>query len=228
MIIDGKRHVINKRIYCLECSPFKCHNTLKLNGLPRKIRCNSRHDQLDKAAQLYKNGDSLRIVAKKTGVSWSTIAAWVRKGLIPHRNAKEAMKLAISMGRMRGSADWGDESRGKQRRNMLRRIAENPMNHPNRKLANNRKKMSYPERLVYDSLTAAGVDFEHGKQVGIYFPDFIIGKRIFEVDGARWHDSIKDAIRDKNLVALGYTVERIPAREVLKNPNIILDRSRVS
>lgn len=34
--IDGKKRNLNKRKYCLKCSPFGIHNTKKLNGSPRK------------------------------------------------------------------------------------------------------------------------------------------------------------------------------------------------
>ena len=85
---------------------------------------------------------------------------------------------------------------------------ENPEAHPNRRLAGNRSKMSYPERLVFDALTQAGVDFQHNKKLDKFFPDFVIGKQIIEVDGAKWHDSDYDARRDARLVELGYAVER--------------------
>jgi len=35
MLIDGKVRILNKRKYCISCSPFGSHNTKKLNGKPR-------------------------------------------------------------------------------------------------------------------------------------------------------------------------------------------------
>jgi len=41
MLIDGKKRNFNNRKYCLDCSPFNCHNTTVLyNNLKCKI-CNS-------------------------------------------------------------------------------------------------------------------------------------------------------------------------------------------
>lgn len=42
VVIDGKRHVLSSRKYCLECSPFKKHNTVKLHitsVAERLIKC---------------------------------------------------------------------------------------------------------------------------------------------------------------------------------------------
>lgn len=33
-LIEGKKHNLSKRVYCLECSPFKKHNTRKLKFIP--------------------------------------------------------------------------------------------------------------------------------------------------------------------------------------------------
>ena len=39
LIIDGISHVINKRKYCLKCSPFGCHNTSKIHVKKNKRKC---------------------------------------------------------------------------------------------------------------------------------------------------------------------------------------------
>lgn len=85
---------------------------------------------------------------------------------------------------------------------------DNPEAHPNRRLAGNRSKMSYPERLVFDLLTEHGIEFDHNKKLDKYFPDFVIGKQIIEVDGAAWHNAEYDEQRDARLAELGYKVER--------------------
>jgi very-short-patch-repair endonuclease len=228
IIIEGKRHSMNRRKYCLACSPFGLRNTRKLDGSPKAARIDHKpKEMVEKAAELAKQGLSQRMIANELGISPSTVSNWGRRGLIPKRNHGEAMKLMVDKGRAKGAAAWTPEARLKQRNNMLRRIAEDPMNHPNRRLAGNRKQMSYPERLVFDSLTAAGILFQHNLRVGRYYPDFVVGKRIFEIDGARWHNPERDAKRDAVLQEMGYTVERFPAKQILKDPHIILHRLQV-
>lgn len=228
--VDGRRIGLRKRRYCLDCSPLGAHNTRRLDGQANKScsRYRARRDSLIgdvKAA--YLEGESEKSIAKRLKACHATIRKWLLEEGIVLRSHAEAMKVASERGTLKGSKDWTEESRAKQRANMLRRIAEDPMNHPNRKLAGNRSKMSFPERLTFDSLTAAKIDFKHGIRVGIYYPDFIVGTRIFEVDGERWHDPVADAKRDAVLREMGYTVERFPAKAVLKNPDIILHRLQV-
>ena len=95
--------------------------------------------------------------------------------------------------------------------------------HPNRKLANNRSRMSYPEKVAYDHLTSSGIEFQHQFQIDKFFPDFVIGNKIIEIDGAKWHDAEKDKARDKILTDLGYTVYRIDSKEnIISKINTIL------
>lgn len=180
-----------------------------------------------KAIDLRNAGLSLRATAKRLGLSRPTIEVWSRKGLIPKRPHNEAMALASKNGNMKGASVWTEFSRAKQRANMLRRISEDPMNHPNRRLAGNRSRMSFPERVVFDELSAAGIEFQHNPKIDRFYPDFVIGKRIFEIDGSRWHNKEADAKRDSVLVALGFSVERISAKDAVRNPRIILDRLQV-
>ena len=90
---------------------------------------------------------------------------------------------------------------------------DNPEAHPNRRLAGNRSKMSYPEQVAFDYLTRTGVQFEHQKCVLKYFPDFVLGGVIIEIDGSYWHDKEKDALRDQELKDAGYIVHRINSKE---------------
>jgi very-short-patch-repair endonuclease len=95
---------------------------------------------------------------------------------------------------------------------------DHPETHPNRKLAGNRKKMSYPEQVAFDYLTGTGVQFEHNKKIGKYFPDFVIGNLIIEIDGKQWHkDKEKDTQRDLILNSHGYTVIRISTDENIES-----------
>lgn len=90
---------------------------------------------------------------------------------------------------------------------------ENPETHPNRRLAGNRNKMSYPEKVAYDFLKKNQIIFEHNKQVDKFFPDFIIGNLIIEIDGKQWHDPEYDRLRDEILMGYGYSIYRIDSRD---------------
>lgn len=61
IVINGKRHNVSKRVFCLECSPFGKHNTRKDLDAPRKKRGDSadvkrwRHRTMARAIE-YKGG----------------------------------------------------------------------------------------------------------------------------------------------------------------------------
>ena len=103
-----------------------------------------------------------------------------------------------------------EEGRKEQSERKKKLYIEFPEKHPNRRLAGNRLKMSYPERLIFDALVEEGIEFEHNKKIGKYFPDFVIGKNIIEVDGERWHNVENDTKRDKELKQMGFDVHRFP------------------
>lgn len=103
-----------------------------------------------------------------------------------------------------------EKGRQEQSERKKRLYEEFPEKHPNRKLAGNRNKMTYPERIVFDALTERNILFEHNKKIGKYYPDFLIKDVIIEIDGERWHNSEKDTERDKKLNQMGYTVKRFP------------------
>lgn len=90
-----------------------------------------------------------------------------------------------------------------------------PEKHPNRKLANNRNHMSYPERITYDWLIDNNIEFEHQKQIDKYFVDFFIVKFnfIIEIDGEYWHNDIDDKERDDLIKTYNYKIYRIKAKE---------------
>lgn len=94
---------------------------------------------------------------------------------------------------------------------------ENPEAHPNRKLAGNRTKISYPEQIAYDWMVENGIAFEHQKQIGKYFPDFVIDNLIIEIDGEYWHNDEKDKLKDEFFNRNGYTVLRIKAKEHIQS-----------
>lgn len=107
-----------------------------------------------------------------------------------------------------------DEARKEQSKRKKELYKKHPEKHPNRKLAGNRNKMSFPEKLVFDFLTESDIVFEHNKRVGKYYPDFVIGTQIIEVDGERWHDEESDTTRDKELNKMGFEVERFQTKPI--------------
>ena len=112
---------------------------------------------------------------------------------------------------------WTDEKRKAQSEWRIKLHREHPECHPNRRLANNRSKMSYPEKVAFDFLTSLGIVFEHQKKIGRYYPDFVIGDLIIEIDGAQWHDSIRDSKRDEELNNLGFKIFRIDSKQHIEN-----------
>lgn len=112
---------------------------------------------------------------------------------------------------------WTDELRNQQSVRKKKLYEEFPEKHPNRLLANNRKSMSYPERIAYDWFLKECIEFDHNPKIGKYFPDFVIGNTIVEIDGEYWHDAEADAKRDLELKSLGYTILRIKAKDHIED-----------
>lgn len=129
------------------------------------------------------------------------------------RVAKQAAATSIALKGKPSRTVWTDEMRKAKSEWRKKLHEEHPEMHPNRKLAGNRSSMSYPERVAYEYLQSLGVEFEHQKRVIGFYPDFVIGKTIIEIDGERWHNAEKDAIRDKKLNDEGYVVYRIKSKE---------------
>lgn len=112
---------------------------------------------------------------------------------------------------------WTEEMRKRQSDWKIQLHIDHPELHPNRLLAGNRTKMSYPERVAYDFLESANIKFSHNLGIDKFFPDFVIGKIIIEIDGANWHNKEKDRIRDNKLRELGFTVFRIDSKDNIHN-----------
>jgi very-short-patch-repair endonuclease len=126
--------------------------------------------------------------------------------------ARIAKKLVVSMQGIKHPA-WTKEQRDKQSLLKKKYFQENPEKHPNRLLANNRTSYTYPEKIAADWLTAAGITYEKNKRVDIYYPDFVVGKIIIEIDGEYWHNQERDKARDLILSSYGYTIFRIKSKE---------------
>jgi very-short-patch-repair endonuclease len=107
---------------------------------------------------------------------------------------------------------------------------EHPETHPNRRLAKNKDKWTYPERVAAKCLEDLGVGYTYNKKIDKYYPDFLLDNTniIIEIDGEQWHDADKDAIRDKRLNDLGYIVYRIKAKsDIVKEVAIIVNNISV-
>lgn len=115
---------------------------------------------------------------------------------------------------------WTEEKRKLRSEEKKKFYSEHPEKHPNRILANNRKKMSYPEKVAFDWLNSNNIQFEHQKQIGKYFVDFFIQSlnSIIEIDGIRWHNKDKDAQRDKEILEhFGIKTIRISTSEKIED-----------
>lgn len=176
---------------------------------------------VEEASRLYASGFSREMVAKEMKLPESTVNNWMKSGRIVKRSHIDGVKLACQNGRFKGAAVWTATQRQQASKAALERIARDPSSHPNRRCAG--IKMSYPERLVFDVLTNARIVFEHNPRVLRFYPDFVLGKTIIEIDGERWHNPEKDAKRDALLMEAGYRVLRFPAKQILKNPRLVLD-----
>lgn len=171
----------------------------------------------------YDDGMNTNELMKKYNVAWGTIRKAKLGGKLKFRNKSERMKLMMEKNYNHPFIinPKSKKNRKLARDRMKKRIEDNPDNHPNRKVCNNRKRMTYPERLVYDYLTEKKIPFKHNEYIKPYWPDFLIGNLIIEVDGEYWHDAKKDEIRDKKLNSMGYVVHRFKARDINKDVSII-------
>lgn len=131
------------------------------------------------------------------------------------------MKNKISNGEHSGAwtAEYWTEDRrrekSKEKKDLYKKF---PEKHPNRKLANNRIKMTYPEKVAHDWLVSQNISFIHQAKILSYFVDFKVGTLLIEIDGERWHPigNEKDQQRDLELLKHGYTVVRIRSKEKIE------------
>lgn len=112
---------------------------------------------------------------------------------------------------------WTTERREEQSKRKKIYFQKNPEKHPNRLVAGNRKRLTYPEKIAFDWLSSNNIKFEHNKRIGNYFPDFIINNKIIEIDGARWHGTKRDKIKDLFFKDSGFEVFRINAKEKIED-----------
>jgi very-short-patch-repair endonuclease len=175
----------------------------------------------DEIQKFYDCGGTYRSIQDKFGLCFDSISSAVKAGLLTTRNISEANKIGIKSGRMK--VPTIDSLTLSKRMTQL--FIDRPELHPNRKVANNRSKMTYPERLVFDYLNANGVEFEHNGRVGRYWVDFLFRNHKFgiEVDGERWHDAASDQKRDAEIATYGIDIIRFKAKVVISNGPHVID-----
>lgn len=194
---------------------------LKKHNLKTVVKCIWWKLPWEEIQKDYDNNGTYRSIKKKFKLHPHCLT-WARiNGLIKFRSHSEAMKLGSKLGRMKGAMVWDEKHREHARQQMLNRIKQDPNNHPNRKLANNRNEMSFPEKVAFDYLKLKNINFEHNKYIKPYWPDFCIGNIIIEIDGKRWHKPEKDKIRDDNLLSMGYKVYRFDSQKIIKDVTIL-------
>lgn len=109
---------------------------------------------------------------------------------------------------------WTDELRQKQSERKKLLYSTHPEKHPNRKLAGNRGKMTYPEQLVNDWLIEHSIEFVHNYQYitdkfNRYVDFYLVEQNIFiEVDGEYWHQD-KTLDEAKDLDAMQHDIKTI-------------------
>lgn len=161
--------------------------------------------------------------------NWKYVVSPWNKGLTKETDARVLLHSELLSEMKKGIApnfEWTTERRNAKSEWAKQRFIDNPELHPNRKLSGNRNKMSNPEREVYDWLTSNGYHFEYNKKILKFYPDFIIGKIIIEVDGKYWHQNKeKDANRDNLLEKEGYKVYRICIER--GNNNLIVQLKKI-
>lgn len=111
-------------------------------------------------------------------------------------------------------------------------LKEHPERHPNRILANNRKNLSYPEKLCIEFLEENKIPFVSNKYVNGYFPDLIVNEKyVIEIDGEHWHknDNINRKLKRKeSILKEGYlTIDYISANNVINNLKNILIKYKI-
>lgn len=164
------------------------------------------------------------------GYTKETLPQLVEQG----KKISASLKKSIAEGNNFGpwnSDFWTDELRLAHSEMKKEFYKQHPEKHPNRILAGNRSKMTYLERVAFDWLTSAGIEFDH--QVGIQlhdktvYPDFKIGMMLIEIDGKYWHNPEQDLRRDCELEKIGFNVVRIKASDKIEErlKTLFIDKS---
>lgn len=172
----------------------------------------------------YNKGLTCRDINNKFHTNNNLLKIAKLNNLFIPRSLSESNILSVKLGKRDYSKARRLEFRKAQSKEKKLFYKKYPEKHPQRILSNNREKMSYPERLVYDYLKKEHIPFEHNAPILSYFVDFLIGDIIIEIDGERWHDKEYDKNRDYKITNfLNIKIIRIPAKIIINiGPHIIL------
>lgn len=200
--------IIDRPACCQFCGKI-CKNSISLSNHQRICKNNPNRQ----ISNIEKYNQTNHVPWNK-GLTKETSESVARNAI----GAKNAANREEHKSRMRefNKKYWTEERRKAKSEEKKRLYAEHPEKHPNRKLANNKKKMSYPEQVAYTWLVEHKISFEHQKRFGKYFADFYVydKKLVIEIDGERWHDVNKDKIRDSWIVDnFQVQIVRIPTNE---------------
>jgi very-short-patch-repair endonuclease len=189
-------------------------------------QCKNKNSYRQHSIRCNKNPNAIQ-VKRPIGNKTKERTPW-NKGLTKEsdeRVKKNAVKTQTTMKKLYDSgyrtptqmqSYWTDEKR-KQKSEWRKKLhKDNPETHPNRRLAGNRNKMTYPEKVAYDWLTSNQIKFKHNELIGIFYPDFVIGSIIIEIDGEYWHSKEIDDIKDNFFRENGYTVYRIKSKDKIE------------
>lgn len=86
------------------------------------------------------------------------------------------------------------------------------------------------EKILWQVLEVLGIAYEKQVRIGPYYADILIRSRdlVIECDGEYWHSLPehvgRDRRRDAYMIGLGFTVIRLPEKEIRKDPEQALSQ----
>lgn len=175
----------------------------------------------------YNQGHSLRDCSKFFNIPRSYLDKASKSKKIIARNTSLAMKCLCKQGRCSfQKIIWDDKARKKKSEEKKEYFKKHPEKHPNRLLANNKNKISYPEKLAYCFLEDNNISFIHQFQIGSYFVDFLVENCAIEIDGKYFHQNLEyEEERENYIISKGYKFVRFAAKNVIAQLNIYFNKS---
>jgi very-short-patch-repair endonuclease len=186
-----------------------CHHCKKVLNTKRELQnhIHELHSRFD--------ADGNRLIWNK-GLTKETSEAVRRNS----ESVSKTRRKLFEDGKLDAHKTWTAKLRKEQSERKKRLYKEHPEKHPNRKLANNRNKMSYPEKVAYDWLVEHNIQFEHQfnfktEKFNRYVDFFCKEYNLFiEIDGEHWHqDTDKDKEKDLDAEKHGIKTLRISTKE---------------
>jgi very-short-patch-repair endonuclease len=180
---------------------------------------------------------SLRALERENGLSNDTIrknaikygfSGWQTQREAASKNLKELKKSGAITSWSTGRTK---ETDARLKASSNRMLTNNPQNNPETRrktlqsfAESQRNRVPITEKLIFEALKAANVEFVHQYVIGGFIGDFFIPScnLIIECDGAGSHSKTKDMSRDINIAKLGYNILRFDMRRVkVLHPDII-------